>query len=65
MLIAELYKQSDNSRNTSFNHTDSIRDGLALAVKIIKKHKAGSTSVQIAMDCGCSLNDVESIVKSI
>lgn len=65
MLIAELYKQSDNSMRTGFKHTDGRHEGLALAAEIIKKHKAGLTSVQIAMDCSCSLDDVGTIVRNI
>lgn len=65
MLIAELYHQSDNSRHTGFKYTDSRHEGLALAAEILKKHKAGLTSVQIAMDCSCSLDDVETIVDNI
>ena len=65
MLIAELYKQSDNSGHTVFKHTDSRHEGLALAAEIIKKHKAGLSSVQIAMDCSCSVDDVGAIVENI
>ncbi|MDE7268686.1 MAG: hypothetical protein K2N89_14600 [Lachnospiraceae bacterium] len=65
MLIAEIYNQSDNSRHAGFKHTDSRHEGLALAAEILKKHKAGLTSVQIAMDCSCSLDDVETIVDNI
>lgn len=65
MLIAELYKQSDTVRDTVSSHTDSRHEGLALAAEIIKKHKAGLTSVQIAMDCSCSLDDVGTIVENI
>ena len=65
MLIAELYKQSDNKRHTVFDHTDSRHEGLVLAAEIIKKHKAGLSSVQIAMDCSCSLDDVGAIVENI
>ena len=36
MLIAELYKQSDNKRHTVFDHTDSRHEGLVLAAEIIK-----------------------------
>ena len=65
MLIAELYKQSDNSGHTVCKHTDSKQEGLALAAEIIKKHKAGLSSIQIAMDCNCSLDDVGVIVENI
>lgn len=65
MLIAEFYKQSDRSRTTEECHTDSRHDGLLLAAEILKKHKDGLTTVQIAMDCGCSLGDVETIVGNI
>lgn len=65
MLIAEMYKQSDNSRCTGFNHTNNWHDGLILAAEIIKKHRAGLTSVQIALDCNCSFEDVETIIRNI
>lgn len=65
MLIAELYKQSGNSRHTVFYPDDSRHEGLALAAEIIKKRKSGLSSVQIAMDCSCSLDDVEAIVRNL
>ena len=48
ILIAELYKQSDNSGHTIFKHIDSRHEELALASEIIKKHKASLSFVQIA-----------------
>lgn len=65
MLIAELYEQSGHSRHAGHEHTDGRHEGLALAAKIIKKHKEGLTSLQIAMDCSCSLNDVQAIIENL
>lgn len=65
MLIAELYGQSSHSQLESHRHTDSRHEGLVLAAEIIKKHKEGLTSLQIAMDCSCSLNDVQAIVENL
>lgn len=65
MLIAELYEQSAHNRHEEHNHTDGRHEGLALAAKIIKKHKEGLTSLQIAMDCSCSLSDVRTIVENL
>lgn len=65
MLIAELYKQTGCGRHTGRDLADGRREGLALAIEILKRHKAGSTSMQIALDCGCSLGDVEAIIRNI
>lgn len=59
MLIAELYEQSGH------RHTDGRHEGIALAAEIIKKHREGLTSLQIAMDCSCSLSDVQTIVENL
>ncbi len=63
MLIAELYKQSGNKCHAGPAHSKGRHEGLALAAEIIKKRKTGLTSVQIAMDCNCSVDDVETIVR--
>lgn len=66
MVIAELYKQSNNSVNKGYSNAGGgKREGLALAAEILKKRRRGLTTVQIAMDCNCSLDDVETIVGSI
>lgn len=65
MLIAELYEQSAHSRHEGHNHTDGRHEGLALAAEIIKKHREGLTSLQIAMDCNCNISDVQTIVKNL
>lgn len=65
MLIAELYKQSGNRSRTGLGHSKGRHEGLALAAEIIRKRKAGLTSVQIAMDCNCSVDDVETIVRHL
>ncbi len=65
MLIAELYKQSGNRNRTGPDHSKGKYEGLVLATEIIRKRKAGLTSVQIAMDCNCSVDDVETIVRHL
>ncbi len=65
MMIAELYKQSGNRSRTQPDHSKGRHEGLALAGEIIRKRKTALTSVQIAMDCNCSVDDVETIVRHL
>jgi len=65
MLLAEKYLQADINERKSHERREGILEGLALGVKIIKKHKEGLSAIQIAMDCGCSLDNVESVIRNL
>lgn len=61
MLLAEKYIQTDTSASGNCRRNE----GLALGIEIIKKHKEGLSAIQIAIDCGCSLDDVMAVTENL